>query len=293
MIPKNSGSPLVILVALLSLVVPESRAQSPDVAKITGEISKQEAIYRAEATEGYTVNRGLWEYTRALTPGFDRALATLGPDDRWLDIGAGEAQAILDYHTPEYDLFHPLGRLQHGRKARAVALSIEDRRTPVWRYTARRLGEGQIQYLSSRRLREYTLEELGRFRIITDVGGGFSYTERLSLFMEKVLGLLELNGSFYTLLQDVHSESGANEPHYPGSPYLTEIGNADGSEVKVCSWLKSITCVNVTCELKPRWQPPIEAFHVQKVCSDVTVPPLVTTRYAAGTPPERGFRLGK
>ena len=53
-----------------------------------------------------------------------------------------------------------------------------------------------------------------------------------------------------------------------GSPFLTEISKADGSELKVCAWLKRISCVEVTCESRPRWQPPMEAFHVRKVCGE-------------------------
>ena len=66
------------------------------------------------------------------------------------------------------------------------------------------LEKGQLEYLFNKRLREYSREELGRFQVITDVIGGFSYTEDLSQFMEKVLTFLEPNGSFFTLLQDVH-----------------------------------------------------------------------------------------
>ena len=39
-----------------------------------------------------------------------------------------------------------------------------------------------------KRLREYSPEEIGQFQVITDVMGGFSYTQDLSLFMEKTLG---------------------------------------------------------------------------------------------------------
>src|SRR5260221_645383 len=76
-------------------------------------------------------------------------------------------------------------------KARAVALSIEDRRTDKWREQAANLGNDRIRYLSGRRLREYSPEELGKFQIITDVYGGFSYTEDLSQFLEKVMSALE------------------------------------------------------------------------------------------------------
>ena len=53
-----------------------------------------------------------------------------------------------------------------------------------------------MQYVSDRRLREYTLDELGRFQLITDVIGGFSYTTDLTFFMQRVMGLLQVNGSF-------------------------------------------------------------------------------------------------
>jgi hypothetical protein len=89
----------------------------------------------------------------------------------------------------------------------------------------------------------------------------------------------------------VHSEAGTNKPFYAGSPYLTEIANPDGSKTKVCPWLKSITCVEVTCELKTGWKPLIEVYRIHKVCSNVVVPALVQVHYEAGTPPERGYRL--
>jgi hypothetical protein len=295
---KNSEEPMIQIRAAVLLFLPflwiaVSHAEDLGSQNFNEEFSKQESIYRSEGeavVEGYTVDRALLTYAHGLPSGFDRALASLGPTDRWLDIGAGQGQAILDYYAPSYDRMHFAGRDRRGAKAQAVAISIEDRRTPLWQQTAATLGVNQIQYLSGRRLREYSLEELGRFQVITDVIGGFSYTDNLSRFMEKALGLLELNGSVFTVLQDVHREDGTNSPFYPGSPFLTEIVNADGSELKVCSWLKRITCAEVTCEGKS-WEPPTEAFRIRKVCNDVTVPPLVLVHYQAGTPPERRFEL--
>ena len=291
----NIGIRIVVLLILQTLWLEPSHSQNPGSPKFYEEVSKQESILYSEGarvTEGYTIDRSLAVYTEGLSSEFDRALANLGPKDRWLDIGAGQGQAILDYYTPDYDLIHPEGQERRGEKAQAVAISIEDRRTPVWRQNAASLGANRIQYFFNRRLREYSLEELGQFQVITDVIGGFSYTELLSLFVEKVLGFLELKGSFFTVLQDVHLEDGTNQPYYAGSPFLTEIANADGSEVKVCSWLKRITCVEVTCESRAEWQPPIEAFRIHKVCDDVKVPALVLINYVAGTPPERRFQLG-
>jgi len=293
---KKTGIGIVVLLILQPLWLEASHSGAPGGPQFNEELSKQEGIYHSrgvQVPEGYTIDRSLLSYTLNLSSEFDRALANLGPKDRWLDIGAGTGRAILDYYTTRYDVMHVEGRERRGNKAQAVAISIEDRRTPLWQENAASLGANQIQYFFGRRLREYSLEELGRFQVITDVLGGFSYTEDLSLFMEKVLGFLELNGSFHTLLQDVHSEDGTNKPHYAGSPYLTEIANADGSEVKVCSWLKSITCVEVACEPKLEWTPPVEVYGIRKVCAGVKVPALVPTHFEAGTPPERGFQLRK
>ena len=262
--------------------------------RISEELSKQQEIYQARGAQrddGYVVDRTLVGYTQMLATDFDRDLANLGPADRWLDIGAGQGRAILDYYTSRFDIMHVDGRDRRGKRAHAVGISIEDRRSAHWRQEAQELAGGKLQYFSRRPLEKYSLDEIGRFQIITDVIGGFSYTNDLSQFLAKVLSFLELNGSFYTLLQDVHTAEGTNRPFYEGAPYLTEIRNADAAEVKMCSWLKSITCAEVDCEAKPGWKPPIEAFRIRKVCEDIRVPALVLLDYEAGTPPQRRFRL--
>lgn len=291
---KKNGIRIVVLLVLQTLCLEQSYSGDPGSPQFNEERAKQEQIYQSrgeQIPEGYVIDRSLLSYIYTLSSGFDRSLANLGSKDRWLDIGAGSGQAVLDYFAGRFDAMLADRRERRDGKAQAVAISIEDRRTPLWHQAAASLGANQIQYLSGRRLREYSSEELGKFQVIADVIGGFSYTSNLSLFVEKVLGILELNGSFYTVLQDVHSHDGTNKPYYEGSPFLTEIARADGSEVKVCSWLESIACVEVTCEFKPEWTPPIEVYHVHKVCNDVTVPALVAVHYEAGTPPERRFQL--
>ena len=292
---KNTGIRIVVLLVFQALWLEASHSQSPGSPAIDVEVSKQEAIYQSQGEkvpEGYVIDRSLLAYASILSSEFDRSLANLGPTDRWLDIGAGEGRAILDYYAPRYDSMHPEGRERRGRKAQAVAMSIEDRRTPLWHKTAASLEANKIRYLSGRRLREYSLEELGKFQLITDVVGGFSYTRDLSLFMENVLTFLDLNGIFFSLLLDVLPENGANRALYPDTLFLTEIANADDSDVSVCSWLKSIACVEVTCESRTEAKRPIEIVRVRKICNGVAVPALVPLQYQAGTPPRRQFQLG-
>ena len=134
-----------------------------------------------------------------LPSGFCDALGTLGSSDRWLDIGAGAGQAILDYYAPEDDAAPGEKCAGAGGKVRAVAMSIEDRRTDKWQQQAASLGDDRLRYLSGKRLRDYSPEELGKFQIITDVFGGFSYTEDLSQFVDKSA---ELAGGRRRLLHD-------------------------------------------------------------------------------------------
>lgn len=286
----NTTLAKMIAIAAGFVSVP-AMAQEPPAFK--EEVLKQEKIYQtpvAQIPSGYVIDRSLLAYSATLLSGFDRELAALGAGDRWLDVGAGRGQAVLDYYAERYDA---MNRERRGKKARAVAMSIEDRRTPQWQETADRLEASQIQYWHGRPLREYTAAELGKFRLISDVFGGFSYARDLSLFMERTLSALEVGGSFYTTLIDVEPENGASaRRNVSNAHFLTSIANADGSATKICSWLKEISCVAVTCAVQSKLETVIEVYRVHKVCDKVAVPALTLVHYEAGTPPERRFRSG-
>jgi hypothetical protein len=287
---KSAGTGLAIVIVLQVLGPGAGRPQESAQPSIEEEIAKQEKIYRsrgAEVPRGYVTGRTLADYLELLPSGFCDALGTLGSSDRWLDIGAGTGQAILDYYATEDDSASVKKCSGAGGKVRAVAMSIEDRRTDKWRHQAASLGDG-IRYLSGKRLRHYSREELGKFQIITDVYGGFSYTENLSVFVEKVLSLLEIGGVFYTLVQSVHLEDGKDNPN---TWYLTDLVDAAGRDLKVCSWLRMITCVKVACESRSDWHTPTELIGIKKACSDVSVPRVKLLHYEAGNPPGRRFQM--
>ena len=131
--------------------------RNPLEPRLDEEFAKQEKIYRsrgAEVPSGYVTGRGLSDYAELLPTGFCDALGKLGSSDRWLDIGAGAGQAILDYYAPEDDAASGEKCAGSGGKARAVAMSIEDRRTDKWREQAASLGDDRIRYLSGKRLRD-------------------------------------------------------------------------------------------------------------------------------------------
>lgn len=275
---------------LLAFFAPPAQAAAPafDLEK-----SRQQSIYHGRGETrlpGYVIDRGLAAYALALMPGFEQAVERLGPGERWLDIGAGRGQAMIDYHTPLAEA-EDAPPAPPRRRASTVAMSIEDRRTEDWHRTAAGVGPDRMRYLFDKPLRDFTTAELGGpFQLISDVIGGFSYTDDLARFMEKVLDILAVNGSFYTVHQDVMSETGDNKPHYPNEPFLTQLRNADNKDISICAWLKQIACVEVSCQSKGGWVPPIQTYRVRKTCNETTVPRLERLEYTAGTPPQRIFR---
>jgi len=276
---------VVIVMAVQSLGA--GWTQEPAQPRIDEEFAKQEKIYRRRDAGSYTANRGLSNYAEVLPTGFCDALGRLGSSDRWLDIGAGEGQAILDYYAPRGDAA-PEKCGGSGPRARVVAISIEDRRTDKWKQQAASLGDDRIRYLSGKRLSQYSPEELGKFQLITDVYGGFTYTENLSRFIEKALSLLEIGGAVYTVLPAVHLEDGTDKL---GAWYKTELVDAASRPVKVCSWLKQTSCTKITCESKTDWDEPTQLIEIRKVCSGVSVPRTNLVEYIAGAPPGRRFQL--
>lgn len=272
---------------------PRAAAQKPPAA-VSQARQEQAKIYETRGEEvpaTYVTDRALLSYASTLMPDFIRTLAELGPADRWLDIGAGQGRAVLAYYGERFDAMHPEGRERRGSKAQSVALSIEDRRTAEWHKVAAALEPGKISYLHGKRLREYTPAGLGRFRLASDVYGGFSYTADLSLFMARVLDLLETGGSFYTLLINVQPETAAGRSAKSTAAFQTEILAADGTPVKICAWLRQIGCAEVACDTDPGSETPIERYRIRKTCDKVSVPALEPMHFASGTPPARQFRL--
>jgi SAM-dependent methyltransferase len=289
---KIAATGVAVLMVVLQVIGLEvARPQQFAPLRTDQEIVKQEKIYRsrgAEVPSGYVTNRALSDYVEILAYGFCEALASLGSSDRWLDIGAGDGQAILDYYALGGGAAPAAKCTGYNGRARAVAMSIEDRRTEKWQQQAASLGDDRIRYLSGKRLRQYSREELGKFQIITDVYGGFSYTEDLSQFVERVLSLLEIDGIFYTMVQRVHLQHGNEKPD---ARYETELVDAAGGNVKVCSWLKNTTCAQVRCESKTDWDAPTELINIRKVCSEVSVPRTKLLQFQAGNPPGRRFQI--
>src|SRR5690606_16387789 len=119
----------VLMVVVQAVGLGSGWSQEPAHSALGEEIAKQDKIYHSRSTDGgapYTTNRGLSRYAELLPSGFCDDLGKLGSSDRWLDIGAGEGHAVLDYHAPEQTAPPAEKCAGSGPRARAVAISIED-----------------------------------------------------------------------------------------------------------------------------------------------------------------------
>src|SRR3990172_1802016 len=93
----------VLIIIVQALGLRAGWSQETVQPRIDEEFAKQEKVYHRRGAGTYTANRGLSSYAEVLPTSFCDALGRLGNSDRWLDIGAGEGHAILDYYAPQDD----------------------------------------------------------------------------------------------------------------------------------------------------------------------------------------------
>src|SRR5687767_14709927 len=100
----KAGLGLILLLQGFCVTVAWSAAGP--TAAFGEEAAKQKEIYDskgAKTPDGYVIDRSLLSYSHLLPAEFFKSLSRLGPQDRWLDIGAGEGRAVIDYATAKYN----------------------------------------------------------------------------------------------------------------------------------------------------------------------------------------------
>jgi hypothetical protein len=130
------------------------------------------------SNNNFTTSRGLSEYNSRFAI-LDR-LNQMTRQHRWLDAGAGRAKAQLD--------FLKLRQQNQQDSPELVALSVER----PWFTVAKKKF---FKYLSGRKLEDYTLSELGKFDLITDYLGPFSYAENAVQILNIYMNVLNVGGS--------------------------------------------------------------------------------------------------
>lgn len=234
--------PIYTVIAIALCLAP-LRAQAADIPcpKSYAEIAKNHAR-QLENMEinGFAVSRPLGEYLRVFDAGlsidnFSRRLWALGRDDHWIDMGAGQAIAMLERQgatrtTPDGPITAPvrwLGRSDGRPRMTAVGYSLDFeswgtgarvQQTQVVRNRISTADPNDFRYLHGRLIEDYPNPrlEIGTANLITDFYGPLAYTRDLSEVLRRYIDLLREGGAAFSygtfLRTEILDESGKQVP---------------------------------------------------------------------------------
>jgi SAM-dependent methyltransferase len=139
----------------------------------------------------FTTERGLGFYKYLLGRDFKARIKKLGPRDHWIDIGAGQANAMFDLFIDSYLWNEP----QLASLPNMTAITVTK---PGVRPTKERtafLNFKKFNYLVGKYLHEYKSGEIPKADLVTDVMGAANYSPHFDVAMTKILRLLKPGGT--------------------------------------------------------------------------------------------------
>lgn len=193
-------------------------------------------------------------------------LRRLTEEDHWVDMGAGEGRAILQYlQDPTFP-----------RKAKVTAIAFKK---PVGsKHAEIESIDPGFRYLEGF-VEEMTREQIGSAKLITDVYGPLHYTKNFSEVLQVYVDLLQEGGEILTSGIFFHKEAATNF-----------VIKSDGAMISYREWLNSIPGLKVTEIPKPEIGLSA-ALVIEKIAPEVKVPKLKLVRYESGSPPRRNFEV--
>lgn len=254
---------LIALTLALSIYFPSHAGQCPADELLL--------LRKTVESEAFEADRGLSDHHAEFGAKYMYALASLTPNDVWLDGGAGAARAQIEY------LAGALGEM-YPTKARCVAVSVTRHSSLDPRYlkaidspALKLMNSKQLTYLHGRYIEQIPKAELGHAKLITDFFGALSYTENLSDVLQLYFSILDNNGTIFAAFTDQR----------------TRIIVGDSKPMMLSEWLKTIPGI-VLEPIKVGSNP---SFVIKKTALYRGVPKTVLTKVGGGRPPTRVFRV--
>jgi hypothetical protein len=221
------------------------------------------------------VDRDLRIYGMGFGTKFQAALEALSSGGRWVDFGAGEARAQLDYlqiRASKSDrkrglLSHFLGTPSPQvvaigyRHFQDASYAHSQGKTEAYDELRRQFqAQERFVYLEGRLVEEISDEEIGPFDLGTDYFGALTYTLDLTATVNKYLRLLHRPAVSRMFFVTSDSERAA-----------TYIETRDGRRLSLAAWLTAQPGLNVeTLKLSPDGHE--DFYMLTKVRDDVRVP---------------------
>lgn len=267
--------------ALLFCVITAASAFAGDSAEpcLGALTTKLNANYDVVVKNSFPHDRGLGEYYDNFGETFRKVLTNPRSGFRWLESGAGHANVPRDYLrlNPEADVqivgvsfFAPPGAFESPK----------------------------FIHLGGRLLENITNKELGKFDLITDNFGPYSYTEQIDRVLQKYIDLLNVGGVAY--IHGVNIFSGA---HIPGPieslfrsllPVPTSLSKRrltiedHGKKLSVLGWLQ--THAGIRVEQIEAW--PNDIIRIEKLVEEPQrLGRLKLKSFKRGRPPARKYKV--
>lgn len=197
----------------------------------------------------FVTNRDLVDYGHTLPAGFRESLERLTHDQHWIDLGAGKAQAQIDY----------LKSFRNSSQAAfttAVAYKLDRWFNPPTFNGKLEIREGAFEDQATATWKKADL--------ITDLFGVISYTRDMTTSLQKTFDLLKLHGELYLYV----------------TPWATQFQM--GAEKRgLLEFLSQIPGLRVEGQYG--------AIKVTKEKDLIVIPPMELVRFRDEAPPLRSF----
>lgn len=201
----------------------------------------------------FVTNRDLHEYREVLHADFMNSLSKLTPDQHWVDLGAGKANAQIGYIK---SFLNPLSAAH----ATAVAYKLD-------RWFSPPKFDGKLQ-IKEGAFEQQPTAAWKKADLVTDVFGVISYTRDLHTSLQKVFDLMNVKGEFYIFATNYH----------------TSIRVSEKKHLSLIDFLATIEGIRV----EGRYG----TIKITKEAENILVPRLELQKYVDDAPPTRAFVQG-
>lgn len=199
----------------------------------------------------FVTSRDLWEYQTYLEKGFKEKLESLDENGHWIDLGAGKAQAQIDYYI---NFKNP----KIAAQSTAVCYKL-DRWFGIPRFQGKlEVKEGMFE--------KQNTHDWKKADLISDFFGVISYTQDMTTSLQKTFDLLKVGGELY-----IHSTN-----------YVTHIQMTEKT-VTLTEFLQEIPGIKVEGRFG--------SLKITKLEEHIEIPEMEIIKYKDEAPPIRVFKI--
>lgn len=198
----------------------------------------------------FVTNRDLYEYREVLHADFMKSLTGLTPDQHWVDLGAGKANAQIDY-------IKSFSNHLSAAQTTAVAYKLD-------RWFSPPKFDGKLQ-IKEGAFEQQPTASWKKADLVTDVFGVISYTRDLQTSLQKVFDLMNVKGEFYIFTTNYH----------------TSVRVSEKKSLSLMDFIATIEGLRVEGRFG--------TIKITKEIENVIVPRLELLKYVDDAPPTRAF----